>query len=169
MEGKSLKFETLQEAQAYIASKFNEGTTCPCCNQYIKLYRYKLYDTSAMALIKLYNLTKITGREDHHVSQYAEKSPDHPRASHFAELRHWGLITKIDLEQSQDPERKKSSGFWAITEKGKAFVEGSIKVPEMIKMFNNEFFGFEGENISIQDALKNKFSYDELMSGKYVY
>jgi hypothetical protein len=156
-----VKIETLEEAKAYIAANFEKGSNCPCCNQMVKQYKYKLYDSSAVALIKLYNLTKLLAPEtEFHVNQFAEKSAIHPRASHFAELRHWGLVQP----SAKDVKGKKSSGYWSITDEGKKFVEGDLKVPEMIKMFNNECYGKFGDQIDIHAALGNKFKYEDIMN-----
>lgn len=151
-------FTTLEEARQYIAEHFHTGVACPCCKQQVKLYEYRLYGTSAVALIKLYNLTLFSYETEFHVREYAEATSTTPRASHFAELRFWGLIEKSPREEKG----KKSSGYWSITEKGKQFVRAEITIPEKIKMFNNEFHGFIGGSIDIHHALGNQFNYDEL-------
>lgn len=134
------------------------GTICPCCGQVVKMYTYKMYALSSLALIRLYQKTNKKNKP-YHISEISESDGVTPRASHFAELRHWGLIVP---EKNVDP-KKKSSGYWRITDKGKQFVEQGLKIPEKIKMYNNTFFGFEGEEIDIMQSLGNDFNYYELM------
>lgn len=149
---------TLEEAKQYIAENFITGTQCPCCTQMVRQYSYKLYDSSAAALIRLYNLTLFKGDGEFHVKDYAEATEHYTRASHFAELRWWGLIEKMENPSKKAP----SAGYWYITEKGKQFVRNEIKVKESIKMFNNQFHGFEGNEISISEALGTKFDYNQI-------
>lgn len=150
--------DTIQDAKDYLRAKWEKGTPCPACGQRVQLYDYKLYATSARALIELYKL----GDGYHHVSDFAEADGDRPRAPHFAELRFWQLIT---AKSTNENPKKKSSGFWAISERGKAFVKGEITLPSRILIFNNKFQGFsdKSEEITIGNALGNEFDYEDLM------
>jgi len=137
-----------------------KNSTCPCCSQKVNMCSYKIYDSSALALIKLKQLNDKKA-QPYHVYDFAEAKVLHVRASHYADLRHWGLIEPF---KSNDP-KKKSSGFWKITQKGIDFVEGKIRLPEKIRMYNNTFFGYDGEEIDIIHALGQKFNYYEIMLG----
>jgi len=152
--------KTLEEAKQFIAENFYVGTPCPCCGQQVKQYEYKLYDSSASALIRLYNLTLFKGEGEFHVRDFAEATQLYTRASHFAELRFWGLIEKGEKTSKNTP----SAGFWRITEKGKQFVRNEITVKSSIKMFNNQFQGFSGDLISIKECLGTKFNYADIFN-----
>lgn len=153
--------KTIVEAKEHLRESWKEGTDCPCCGQHVQLYDYKLFATSAFALMKLYSLSEERPDIYFHISEYAEASKGSPRAPHFAELRFWGLISK---QENSDP-TKKSSGYWCITQKGREFVEGKILLPSRILVYNNKFQGFsdKASSIPIQEALGNKFDYAELM------
>ena len=153
--------KTLKEVKEFIREHFKEGLNCPACGQNVKLYEYKLFRMSAIALIYLYKLTRDNPEKVYfHVSKYAEAIPGKKiRSPHFAELRFWGFIVAKDRKTKES----NASGFWAITEKGKNFVEGRISVPERIMMFNNKWQGFAGEAIMIEDAMENSFEYQEMM------
>lgn len=153
--------DTIQEAKAFLRANFNEGVKCPCCAQQVKLYKYNLFSTSASALIRLYRLTMTTGKDYHHVRDFAEATKKYPRASHFADLRHWGLVEAMDKKTSTE----NSSGMWRMTEHGIRFVQGRDTVKKKVTMYNNMFYGLEGEPITIHNALGNKFDYDEIMNG----
>ena len=157
---------TVKEARDYLIKGLHDGVECPVCCQHAQIYRYKLYATSAQALIRLYALTQTFPSVVYwHISNYAEAATDRPRAPHFAELRFWGLIAR---RENPKPGQN-SAGYWCITEKGKAFVRGEISLHSRILVFNNTFQGFEdnSESISIRDALQNKFNYQELMGDHY--
>jgi len=152
--------ETLREAKAFLKEYWKDGVACPCCGQHVQLYNYKLFATSAHALIVLSKL----GDEYHHISKYAEAGEGRIRAPHFAELRFWGMIEKKPNNDST----KKASGFWRITDKGREFVAGEIEVPSRILIFNNKFQGYaeNSENINIRQALDNRFDYADLMGAR---
>lgn len=151
--------QTIDEAKQFLRDNLHAGAKCPCCGQQVKCYKYKLYGTAARALIDLYKL----GNGYHHVSQYAEAGAGRLRAPHFAELRFWGLIERRPLN---DNPKKRSSGYWRITKKGKLFVRGEITVNSRILVYNGKFQGFAPDSvlINIKDALGNDFDYRELMT-----
>lgn len=152
---------TIKDAKKFLRENYYDGCECPACGQHVQLYDYKLFATSAVALMRLYNL----GDGFHHISKFAEANDNYGRAPHFAELRFWGLVEKMP---NDDP-NKKSSGFWRITDKGKQFADGIIKVQSRILVYNNTFQGFsdKSEEIDIKQALGNKFDYSELMQREF--
>jgi len=164
--------QTVEDAKKFLRENYVDGCECPTCGQYVKLYDYKLFATSALALIRLYNQTKETKRLDpshdgfFHISKYAEATKEYARAPHFAELRFWGMIEPAVNNDTT----KKSSGYWRITPIGEQFVKGRSTVKSRILVFNNKFQGFsdKSEDITIRQALGNKFDYLELIAGESV-
>jgi len=148
-------FQNLDEAKAYINSLKHEGVKCPCCYQLVKYYPYKLSSGMAYVLIQMYKSDK---EWVHPIQEFRTVNGD------YAKLRWWGLI---EDRQDEPEEDKKASGYWRITPKGMAFVEGTIKVTEKAILFDNQCWGYEGDEIYITDALSNKFNYSELM-GNFV-
>jgi hypothetical protein len=154
----------IAEAKEFLKRNWEAGCKCPACGQHVQLYDYKLFATSAYSLILLYRMDKNSDQEYFHIREYAEAQKGKARAPHFAELRFWGLIQRAD---NDDP-AKKSSGYWKITDLGKQFVRGEIKVQSRILVYNNKFQGFsaKSESIDIHQALSNRFDYSELMGIK---
>jgi len=146
---------TLDEAKTFLKENYEEGTICPCCNQSVKLYKRKLTSSMARSLITLFLLNKSKEGYYHTSSLHNSGGGD------FTKLKYWDLIE----EMKNEDKAKKSSGSWKITEKGKSFVTGNIPLQEKVKLYNNKFWGFYGEEISIVTALNNKFDYVELMRG----
>ena len=146
---------TLIEAKRHLRENFNTGTDCPCCGQFVKLYKRKLGSSQSRSLILLYSLNQksewIHSRE---ITKKINITGD------FAKLVYWNLI----LEKPKSKEDKRSSGFWKLTQRGKDFVLGNIKIPSHVFIYNASLQGFSNEQIFIHSALGKKFSYNELMN-----
>ena len=155
----------LAAAKKRLLEGAEKGVECPCCGQYVKLYRRKLNSQMALFLIRLYRITERAGTEYHHVRDFLDAG--HKASSDGTYLRHWGYIEplpKADAPEA-DTEKKKqrTSGYWKITAQGKCFVEGLIEAPAAILMQSGKFRGYDEEKVGIKDALGVKFDYEELM------
>lgn len=134
------------------------GFKCKCCGQYCKLYTRKLNSSMSAVLILLWK----SGKTDYiHVENYLKSiNKAHLRAD-FHKLVWWNLLErKKELREDSSPR----NGFYKITGRGIAFAEGKLTVPKSVKIYNNQFQGFEGDEITIHDALGNRFNYQELMN-----
>ena len=154
--------ETISEAKTWLRERLKEGARCPVCKQFAKMYERKLYSSQAAALIYLY---KNFDREEfvHKTDLLKSKNLRGTfGGGDFAKLAYWGLIEEKPNEE--DPE-KRSSGYWRITPEGERIVEGKIRVRSHVKIYDSRFFGFTGDEVSIQDCLGKKFSYSELIGG----
>lgn len=148
---------TLEEAKQFLRENWEQGTECPCCKQFVKLYRRKLNSGQAHALVILYKYFELNENTDWvHVSKF-----DYPafRGGDLAKLRYWNLI---EAKTNIDP-TKKDSGFWRLTDTGRAFVRGDITVESHIGVYNQTIYTVEAQPITIRQALGNKFNYNELM------
>lgn len=132
-----------------------EGTDCPCCGRYAKLYRRTLHSSVALQLIRLYQLTR--GDTYAHASNFILR--DMTGVGDFTKAKYWKLIE----EKPHEAGDKKSSGFWKLTDLGTAFVEGIAGVPRYAIVFDDTVQRFAGASWYIHDSLGKKFSYSELM------
>lgn len=159
-------FSTIQQAKDYVKQHINEGVECPCCTQFVKMYRRKITSSMAYALILIAN----SGKRDYfHVEDYlkGENCPAAIRGD-FPKLRYWGLI---EAEESKREDGSKRNGYYKITQKGIDFVQCKIVVPEAMYIFKNKAYNRPMENdsyISIKQALRGKFNYTELMTDQMV-
>ena len=64
--------------------------------------------------------------------------------------------------------RTRTSGFWKPTKLGRAFALDKIKVPAKVVTCLGVPESFEGDLVSIKDALGKKFDYGEIMGRKRV-
>ena len=150
--------DTLKEARKHLLISGRKGAICPCCNQFVKLYKRKFSSVMARGLINLYHLSHGNVKF-HHVSDIMTRiSPT--GSNDFSKLRYHDFIRE---EPSSDP-GKKTSGYWRITESGIKFLKKQMEVREYMLIYNTKIKGFEGNMIDIEKALGNKFNYNELMN-----
>lgn len=159
---------TLVEAKKWLRARFGQGATCPCCNQFVKLYKRKF--NKSMAYVLLLMESHFMGdvvEEWLHVPSYiAEMVSDNPRRAaavrgDWAKLKFWGLIEeKPDVRADGSPR----VGYWKLTPLGRQFARRHVKVPSHVYIYNGEPLQRTVEEmITIDDALGTEFSYDEIM------
>lgn len=156
---------TLDEAKQVLRENWEEGVECPCCKQYVKLWKRKLNSSMAHGLILISKKLNGVNTEDwFNMEDYFKELPvPATLRGDMPKLRHWGLLEKKDGVKEDG---NKNVGLYKITNKGMLFVTGLITVPERSKLYNQKFYGHEGEFINIKTALGNKFNYGELMGTK---
>ena len=156
--------DTIAEGKAFLRENAEKGTECPCCGQFVKIYRRKLNSAMACALVYLYKRENREADEGWiHVENYL-KSQNIPASirGDFPKLRYWGLIEQFEGQREDGSTRV---GLYRITEKGELFVEGQLAVNKYILLYNQKLLGRDGDATTIQDALGDKFNYEELMKG----
>lgn len=145
-----------QLAQPDLFMDYDNGFYCKCCGSYNKRYRRKFNSNMAVALIALYK--NIGGVYVHLESFLAGKGLK--RCGDASYLRFYRFLDK-KAEKREDGSNR--NGFYKITGLGCLFVEGKVTATETFLILHNRLEGFEGKEITIQDALGNKFNYNELM------
>ena len=85
-------------------------------------------------------------------------------AGDLAKFRFWQLVEQ--KPKGEGDENKRTSGFWAITEKGRMFVRNEIELFKYVLIYNNELEGFAEPLVKISDIYRNYFDYPELMQSK---
>lgn len=159
---------TIAEARQFIDEGKAKGVICPCCDRIAKEYNYTLNSGQAVALITIYRLTKRlnpAGGWLHILRAFGEHTTLNPQSLSFHRLKLWGLI---EQQPVNDDPKKKTSGFWAITDRGISFVEHRIRVPEQVSVYEGTITHMGGNSINIKEALRNKFDYQELMAEFYL-
>lgn len=165
----NLKTTTVAQAKDWLRYRAKKGVRCPCCKQYVKIYKRPLGAPMARWLIWLV-------RTWQHKFKLAKlKSPSNDawidirlapvRGGDYAKLLHWGLVEhKLDvLEKKNGARDTRDSGFWRPTFAGIDFVKGALKVPSHVYLYDNVKIGEEKREITIMEALGKKHSYEELM------
>jgi len=156
---------TLAEARRTLEAAGAKGSTCPCCDQFVKRYSRPLNATMARSLLWL---VKTAGPDCAWIDVGATAPAWLLRTKELATTRHWELIEERPREQ--DPEvvrgRKRTSGFWRPTSKGVAFARNELRVPSHVVLYNNQVEGWSKDEIGITDALGEHFNYAELMADR---
>lgn len=131
------------------------GAICPTCTQHSQVYRWSLYSTAAQALILFY---RIGGINDFvHSNQL--KDHGYRGQGDAARLRMWELVER-EAEARDDGGR---SGYWRVTPHGERFVRGTGTIHRYAFIYAGRVLHFDGDQVTIHDALGKRFSYDEIM------
>lgn len=151
---------TLIEAQENLDQKIEKGARCECCGQYVKVYKRPLNSTMVREMLDFYMEAGV-GKFMHflEIRNFIERG--YAGGGDFQKLAYWGFIEKLPLEESED---KKSSGKWAITERGEAFLKGELTVKSHALVFDGRVLGFCGDDVTIDTIPVKGFSFRELMS-----
>lgn len=132
------------------------GTTCPCCGRNVKMYNYAVNSSLARALISLYKLSLRS--QPNHVKDIL-MGQHHSCGKNFCILKHWGLIE----ESINTDTKKRASGYWYITHRGRKFVLNETRIPKTIKVFNDKKYAISDESVNINECLGKDFDYKELL------
>ena len=151
-------FTTVSEAKSWIVENEKKGAICPCCGEIVKVYKRKLNSGQAYELLLLYRLT-ITGNngEFYHHTKFSQTT-----SGEISKLVFWGLVEQMPKPLNEI--KKKTSGYWRITEKGMSFVENKTTVKSHVYILLGELVRFSESETTIIQALGKKFRYDELMN-----
>lgn len=160
--------ETIKQAKEFLRANFSKGCKCPACGQRVMLYKRKINSGMALFLIGLYRLDKrqqdsvpgMISREFFSNKQIMKEMNINTSSLDYSVLRHFGLI-----EPRVSEDGKKDSGYWKITHLGFMFVKHGKEHPKYVFLFNNKRQGFSEEKTTINQALGDKFDFQELMKG----
>ena len=144
----------MDEAKDWLRARLDVGAKCPVCHQRAQMYRRSINSGMARSLISMHLLAPTGGWVQ------ITKQLD-ARSREEGKLRYWGLVTE---RPSSRPDGIRS-GWWRVTDKGRRFVFGSIRVPKYAHIYDDQLYKFSGDPVSIHDALGQNFDYVELMSG----
>lgn len=148
---------TLGEARDLLRKLVDDGARCPCCTQYAKVYRRKVNSTQAMCLIRIY---REYGREyGRMVDRYRELRL--PYSLQVTTMGYWGLVEE---QKVRKPDGGRG-GIWRVTELGEAWVLARATIPKYARIYNDRVLSHEGDQVTIREALGEKFRYDDLMEG----
>jgi hypothetical protein len=165
---KKLANPTLADARGLYWGVIEDGgvIVCPCCDRPGKRYKVRFNATMARTLIFMYFWFKAHPKEkwmhvEHEIHAAGDKT-DRKMRGDFPKMYHLGLIGRLRTKRKDGSNRV---GYWCITEKGRAFVRGTVKVPARIVLYGARCLGLAGAPVSIQQVLASRgFDYAELMS-----
>lgn len=154
---------SLESARTAFRSKLEDGAPveCPCCRRTGRIYHRRLNAGMARVLVRFYHVEiESPGRWVHIHEVFGglgQKHRDWPL------LRLWGLLGRRTKHTKDEPSR----GFWRLTERGRAFVEGRTRVPRFVFVFDGERTAKSDEMTTIEEALGKRFVYSEIMNPRF--
>ena len=100
--------------------------SCPHCHQLMNVYKRSLRKGLVEALVKL---------DQRGQSRSSELDLPIGINADFSKMRFWGLIYKPTGDRN----------VWDITGKGKRFLDGLIKIPKYVYIYNNSVEKYSSE------------------------
>ena len=134
-----------------------KGYECPCCKQYVKLYRRHFNSNMALALMFLY---RNRDKGFIHLENEMRAAGYKQRCGDASYLRHYRFI---EAKKEVRADGSGRNGMYKISGLGILFCEMKSTAREFFLTFNNKCEGFAGKEIDIIKALTNKFDYSQLM------
>ena len=160
---------SLEDAKRWLRTRFTKGATCPCCKQFVKLYKRNFNKSMAyvLLLIECYYRGDLVEEWLHVPSYIAEMVSDHPRRAaavrgDWAKMKLWGLLEEKPGKREDGSPRV---GYYRMTDLGHRFARREVKVPAHVYIYNGEpLRRVVSDEITIDDALGTEFNYDQIMS-----
>lgn len=154
-----IKADTLEQEKQRLLYDREIGTHCGACGQFTKVYKRQIYSTVARALILAYKLSAT--KDTFHIGEILQEGI--LAYGDLQKTRFWGLL---ELLPEIPTNGARTSGTWRVTQKGKDFIEGKIKIPRYIYLYDGKFLQFDSsKETDIFQALGKRFNYNELMGG----
>lgn len=160
---------TIGEARDLMRPLLKKGVKCYCCGLRAQLYKRNLTSSMIYGLIMLYKESARLYKSDgwapliHIESFFKNAAVSSSMRADIAKLKLWGFLAAHTGEKEDG---NPHNGLYWVTDKGSQFVLGKILVQKSVKIYNNTFMGFDGAEIDIWGAIKNKFNYNEIMNKK---
>lgn len=158
---------TVSQARAKIKESLDrgkEGVTCETCNQYVKVYKRRVYPNMAF-LLKYFH--REYGFEIFHLEDESRKYGwDKSLTQLFSLLKFWDLVEQIPGKNLRTGSSHK--GEYRVTLKGMNFIKGIVKIKKYLAIYNDKIYtgiDFKGGDVDINWCLKSKkYDYNEMMN-----
>jgi len=152
------EIHTLKDIKKYLKDNYLNGCKCPACGQAVKAYKRTLNKGMVQSLAIIYNLTKNGNYV--HVQNEFSKLGYRATSMDYIQLARWGFIVEDNVP---GPNPNKGAGYWKITETGKNFLlNKNLFVSKYVIVYNNRTIEFSKEMVNVEEALGNKFNYNDL-------
>lgn len=143
------------------------GGDCPVCDRWGKVYSISMTGSLVRALGWLYKEHVSTGSEWINVPTVAPRYV--MRSYAITSLKYWGFVKQCPPEPVIGKKGKvtkaktKTSGLWAITPEGKAFVLNRMAAPKKVFVYADHVRGYSKDTVSAKEVMDKQFDYDAMM------
>lgn len=155
---------SLEAAQSRYRDGLREGTDCPCCGRYGRIYRRGFNSKMARALIEL---ARLDIRRPGAWVNVAADIPYALRGSDYGLLPYWAFVEGKDGQRDDGNPRL---GLYRITALGRGFVNAMLSAKKYVYTYNDRAIEIlpadepeAAEMTTVREALGNAFNYSELM------
>lgn len=162
---------TLVEAQDKLKLHVRgPGVVCPCCHQVVRMVEKELSSTMAYVLILMYRHFQSSS-DWLDMSQYLANMVaigSEVKGGEWPKLKLWTLILERPPEKKSILNPKppvKTQGMYKLTDRGKGFVLGKLRVPKSLWIYNGHVIEANKKSVSIQECLGKDYKYEDLMAG----
>jgi len=143
---------TLGEARDHVRREIRlEGTHCPCCGQFARIYRRSITSPMVRGLVTMLRTEPV--QPFHLPTVLGHVAGDH------AKLRYWGLLTELE-EVREDGGR---AGWYRFTDLGRDFLLRGARVPRWALVYDSRLLGLDGPPVTAADCLGRGFDLRELL------
>jgi hypothetical protein len=145
------------EVRDYLRRNAEQGVQCPSCKQNVQIQTYSFTRSCARNLIAIYRYEKQSGEEWIDVPAVL-KPQGLARGNDSAMLAWWDLVESRDGLAAR-------TGIYRLTDQGRAFVEGKIRIRKFVRRYNAKSLKCNDETtITISDALGEAFDFSAFLS-----
>lgn len=137
---------SIERGKEWLRSRLSGGATCPLCGQHAEEYRRKI-TASMVATMGRMQLAIVHERP----STYVHLADIRQTSRDTATLQYWGLISEHPMKR----------GWWRVTERGREFLAGRVRVHKYAHVYNGQHSGFSGEQVNVHDVAP-RFSLDAI-------
>lgn len=130
------------------------GGVCPCCDRWTKIAPRPLNKKMVSGLYWIFENSKA--------GHYIDVATTGPRwlvsSNQHTTLKHWGLLES----RSNDDPKKKCSGWWRVTKKGRRVLFGE-PIEKFAIIYNDTCYGHKEPMVTL-DEIVDYFDYEEIMA-----
>ena len=131
-----------------------KGAFCPCCDRWTKVQPRPLNKKMVSGLYWIFENSKP--------GHYIDVATTGPRwlvqSNQHTTLKHWGLLES----RSNDDPKKKCSGWWRVTKKGRRVLFGE-QIEKFAIIYNDKCDAHKGPMVVLDDIV-DYFNYEEIMA-----
>lgn len=147
----------LDDTRAALAGKVDDGADCPCCGQFVKVYRRPFGAVNARLLIAA---VRAHGTDVFH----APTSLTSHAGGEWARLALWDLIASASPPAR--PSGTPARGWWRVTDLGVEVALRRQAIHRYALVYNGERLGHDGPAIHVGDALGDAFDLRDLLGSR---
>jgi hypothetical protein len=141
----------------------HDGSYCPVCGRWGKIYARKINQTMARALIWLC----LAEKNDEGWVDVPNTGPQWlVRSNQLPTLRWWELVERMP---NRGVNKTKFSGMWRPTVQGYDFANGALSVPHKVFTYNGDVEAYGPEKVYIQQCLGDNFDYGVVLQTQFAH